>query len=238
MWKVWKENFKARDVGGTGICVIEALEDRAFLSAAVINHAVQASPDAHAAAIEAKAARAEAKAAAKAARIEAKAAAKTAKAAAKAAAHEAKIQAQEIKTAAKIEAKAAKGQATVNSDDNTTPISPQSTSGQIPDCVGQWTGTLAFNTNASSVDFSVDFTSQKGVALTGTFDVGALGDGQILTTVRVDITQSMLAMVQAPNATDSFVGAVANNGTYIIGRWSRQTYQGAWETGTFIMKKS
>jgi hypothetical protein len=106
-----------------------------------------------------------------------------------------------------------------------------------PNCVGKWTGTANATTTATTYHFTADFTRQVGVSLTGTFKLGSLVGGNVLTTATIGLSPSFMVQVQGPTATASFVGALSANGKYIVGRWSVLSNKGAWLVGTFTMTR-
>ena len=108
---------------------------------------------------------------------------------------------------------------------------------QYPNCLGSWTGNAAVNNSTTAYHFTAKFTRQVGVSLTGTFSLGSLVGGNVLTTATIGLSPSFMVQVQGPTATASFVGALSANGKYITGRWSVLSNKGAWMVGTFTMSK-
>ena len=106
-----------------------------------------------------------------------------------------------------------------------------------PNCLGNWTGTANSSTSKAVYQFTVDFSKQKGVSLTGTFNLGSLVGGSVLTTATIGLNPSFMVEVEGPNATASFVGALSGNGKYITGRWSVLSNKGVWIVGTFTMTR-
>lgn len=102
---------------------------------------------------------------------------------------------------------------------------------------GTWAGTFQINARPGDQPLSVNFTRQKGVAVTGTFDLGAMIGESVLTTVTINQRRQFLGLVEGTKSTASFVGAVASNGKYIFGRWSVNGPQG-WLTGTFTLNRA
>jgi hypothetical protein len=105
-----------------------------------------------------------------------------------------------------------------------------------PNCLGSWSGTAASNSK-TAYHFTAKFTRQVGVSLTGTFSLGSLVGGNVLTTATIGLSPSFMVQVQGPTATASFVGALSANGKYITGRWSVLSNKGAWIVGTFTMTR-
>ncbi len=107
-----------------------------------------------------------------------------------------------------------------------------------PDCLGTWSIAANSNTSPGTVyNFTATFTRQKGVSLTGTFNMSSLIGGNVLTTATIGQSPSFIVMVQGPTATASFIGALAANGKYINGRWSVLSNKGVWIVGTFTMTR-
>jgi len=106
-----------------------------------------------------------------------------------------------------------------------------------PNCLGSWTGSAAASNSKTSFHFTANFTRQIGVSLTGTFNLGSLVGGNVLTTATIGLSPSFMVQVQGPTATASFVGALSANGKYITGRWSVLSNKGAWIVGTFTMTR-
>lgn len=201
-------------------CFIEPLEARQLLSA--VHHVVHA-PKSHAPAphpaVHAAKSPAPARHVAHAVKAPAPAKQKSARAVKASAAH---------KSAPAVQAAAA--------TTSTTASPPVTVLNSIyPDCLGTWTGTATAVTTTTVYHFTVVFTRQIGVSLTGTFSLGSLVGGNVLTTATIGLSPSFMVQVQGPTATASFVGAVAANGQYINGRWSVLSNQGAWLVGTFTM---
>ena len=107
----------------------------------------------------------------------------------------------------------------------------------FPSCTGNWSGAASVTGSKSALHFSANFTRQKGVSLTGTFNFSLVG-GPVLTTASVGLSPTFLVQVNGSAGSASFVGFVMGNGTYITGRWSFVSKKGAWTTGTFVMTKN
>ncbi len=106
-----------------------------------------------------------------------------------------------------------------------------------PNCLGSWTGVAAVNNSKTVYHFTANFTRQAGVSLTGTFSLGSLVGGTVLTTATIGLSPTFMVQVQGPTATASFVGTLFANGKYIVGRWSVLSNKGVWIVGTFTMTR-
>jgi hypothetical protein len=117
------------------------------------------------------------------------------------------------------------------------PHAVEAAASPYPNCVGNWTGTATGTATSTVYHFTVKFTRQAGVSLTGTFSLGSLVGGNVLTTATIGLSPTFMVQVQGPTATASFIGALAENGKYITGRWSVLSNKGAWIVGTFTMTR-
>jgi hypothetical protein len=121
------------------------------------------------------------------------------------------------------------------------PMQPPATvsvpASKYPNCLGTWTGNATASNSKTVHHFTANFTRQIGVSLTGTFNLGSLVGGNVLTTATIGQSPTFLVQVQGPTATASFVGALSANGKYITGRWSALSNKGAWLVGTFTMTR-
>lgn len=105
------------------------------------------------------------------------------------------------------------------------------------DWTGKWAGTAYVNARTTTYPIAVDFTRQKGVAVTGMFSLGQmLPQGATLSTATIGSNPSFMVMVPGGATTAYMTGAAAANGKYINGRWSSLGPKG-WTTGTFVLTR-
>lgn len=104
------------------------------------------------------------------------------------------------------------------------------------DYTGTWAGTFQTEPATGDKPLSVTFTKQKGLAVSGTFDLGAMAGASVVSTATVTHDRHFLAMIKTPGGRVSFSGQVASNEQYIFGRWCFNGSRG-FQTGTFIMTR-
>ncbi len=224
--------------------MFEALEARELMSATVVHAATPSTHEAttvtHAELV--------AEAAAKKAAAQAKAAAAKAAAQAKAAAAKAAAQAAKLAAAQAAAAKAAAKKAAVVETAVQPVSSPVSgTIGQyisspqesnVPNFVGTWTGTIQLDGSTTSTPFSIAFAFQRGVAASGTFNLGPImGNQSELSTLIYSSHNVVRALIQNSTLWVGFTGAISTDGKTIFGRFAYNTPHG-WETGSFSVTRN
>jgi len=114
---------------------------------------------------------------------------------------------------------------------------PSSTVVKGKSVVGQWTGTMRLDGTTTDSAFSVTFAFQRGVAASGSFNLGATMNNQVVTTTMVfDLHNNVRALVAMPTLNAGFTGALSSNGNVLYGRFSFNT-GGQWKTGMFMLTR-
>lgn len=103
--------------------------------------------------------------------------------------------------------------------------------------VGEWTGTMQLDGSKTASAFSIKFAFQRGVAASGTFNLGATMSNQAVTSTMVfDLHNNFRAMVATPKLAAGFTGAISSNGKMLTGRFSFNSATG-WKTGVFTLTR-
>jgi hypothetical protein len=103
--------------------------------------------------------------------------------------------------------------------------------------VGTWTGTMRIDGTTIDQPFSINFAFQRGVAASGTFNLGPTIGNQVVTSTLVfDLHNNLRALVATPKLSVGFTGAITGNGNILYGRFSFNNGTG-WTTGMFTLTR-
>jgi hypothetical protein len=115
---------------------------------------------------------------------------------------------------------------------------PSSSAVKGKNVVGTWTGSMRLDGSKTDADFSITFVFQRGVAASGTFNLGATMNNQIVTSTMVfDLHNNVRAMVATPTLAVGFTGALSTNGQILYGRFSFNNGS-SWKTGMFTLTRA
>jgi hypothetical protein len=115
---------------------------------------------------------------------------------------------------------------------------PDAHPGLSPSVVGGWTGTMTTDGQKQGADFSINFEFQRGVAASGTFDLGTTVNNQTVTSTMVFGTNhNVRILILTPTLWMGFTGALTANGKILYGRFSVNTANG-WKTGSFSLTRN
>jgi hypothetical protein len=104
--------------------------------------------------------------------------------------------------------------------------------------IGGWTGTMRLDGTKVDNAFSVNFTFQRGVAATGTFNMGATMNNQVVVSTMVfSLHNNVRVLFATPSLMAGMTGALSSNGKMLTGRFSFNTSHG-WQTGMFTLTRS
>jgi hypothetical protein len=140
-----------------------------------------------------------------------------------------------VKTTAKTTTKATVKATTTPTTTPTLTVASVITSA-APSVVGKWTGTMTPDGSKTSSTFSVDFAFQRGVAATGTFTIGLLGNQTVTSTMVFAEHRNVRTLFVSSTIYGGFTGALTTNGTTLYGRYSFNSPSG-WMTGTFSLSR-
>jgi hypothetical protein len=103
--------------------------------------------------------------------------------------------------------------------------------------VGEWTGSMRLDGTTVDNAFSVNFTFQRGVAATGTWNLGpTMGNQVVVTTMVFSLHNNMRVLISTPGLNSGLTGALSTNGKVLAGRFSFNTSHG-WQTGMFTLTR-
>jgi hypothetical protein len=104
--------------------------------------------------------------------------------------------------------------------------------------VGAWTGSMRLDGTSIDNAFSVTFLFQRGVAATGTFNLGAtMGNAVVTSTMVFSLHNNIRVLVATPGLNAGFTGAMSTNGKILNGRFSFNSPKG-WQTGMFTLTRN
>ena len=104
--------------------------------------------------------------------------------------------------------------------------------------VGNWTGTMRIDGTTTDQTFSINFAFQRGVAASGTFNLGpTIGNQTVTSTMVFDLHNNLRARVATPKLNVGFTGAITTNGKVLYGRFSFNNGTG-WTTGMFTLTRA
>ena len=104
--------------------------------------------------------------------------------------------------------------------------------------VGNWTGSIRLDGTTTDQPLSVTFNFQRGVAASGTFNLGpAVGNRAALSTMVFDLHNNVRALIAGPKLSVGFTGALTSNGKVLYGRVSFNVGTG-WQTGMFTLNRA
>ena len=85
--------------------------------------------------------------------------------------------------------------------------------------------------------FYINFAFQRGVAASGTFNLGpTIGNQTVTSTMVFDLHNNLRALVATPKLSVGFTGAITGNGNVLYGRFSFNNGTG-WTTGMFTLTR-
>jgi hypothetical protein len=107
-----------------------------------------------------------------------------------------------------------------------------------PDVVGTWTGTMQVDGSTQTAPFSINFLFQRGIAASGTFDLGPTVGNEIVTSTMVfGAFHNARILVLTKALWMGFNCALSANGKVLYGRFAVNTSNG-WETGGFDLNRN
>ena len=107
-----------------------------------------------------------------------------------------------------------------------------------PDVVGGWTGTMQLDGSKTTSAFSVNFLFQRGIAASGTFNLGPLVNNLTLTSTMVfGANHNARILILTSSLWMGFTCALTSNGKVLYGRFAVDNSNG-WETGRFSLTRN
>jgi hypothetical protein len=107
-----------------------------------------------------------------------------------------------------------------------------------PDVVGGWTGTMQLDGSKTTSAFSVNFLFQRGIAASGTFNLGPTVNNVTLTSTMVfGANHNAHILILTSSLWMGFTCALTANGKVLYGRFAVDNSNG-WETGGFSLTRN
>jgi hypothetical protein len=107
-----------------------------------------------------------------------------------------------------------------------------------PNVVGTWTGSMRLDGTKVDNAFTVTFVFQRGVAATGSFNMGVTMGNQVVTSTMVfSLHNNVRVLVATPSLNAGLTGALSTNGKVLSGRFSFNSAKG-WQTGMFTLTRN
>ncbi len=107
----------------------------------------------------------------------------------------------------------------------------------VSNIVGAWTGTMRLDGTKVDAPFSIKFLFQRGVAATGTFNLGpTIGNQSLSSTLIFSLQRNFRVLILTPDLWAGFVGALTANAKILMGRFSFNSTTG-WHTGVFTLNR-
>jgi hypothetical protein len=107
-----------------------------------------------------------------------------------------------------------------------------------PDVVGGWTGTMQLDGTKTTAAFSVNFLFQRGLAASGTFNLGpTVSNATVTSTMVFGANHNARILILTSTLWVGFTCALTANGKMLYGRFAVDTANG-WETGGFVLNRN